>query len=419
MACGDFILAFPIHVTHFVLLPFLVSPADVPELTVLETKFGSFEHFVRGKLSDASKMWLDEAPTIFDGSAQAWSRVITCTKNLADNAALNVFGKVSEAFAKAHFAKEKQRLLNQAVFVSGAVQAANVTDPEKVKTETINAQRTTFTKKLNTCVQTQLAMVNDLFAQAHERFVRNTFRPQGVVADNRAKPVQTEIENGFKALLTSALVVIEDAIQSAAKRAQSVPNMALTAAMFVNPALGGSVYCGDNTVCMNGGRCVALNLCACPAEWKGASCTEPVDTCAALNIRCAGQTYCTAPNGEWQCNCPAGFAGLYCERYDPASPGTPQPTSPELPQIQLATPYTDVVSAALLSKLRRAQPFLQAQMPIRDFKMANAAQAAYDRAQAAKAINSASLLELEQDSRVEADVVDSHVARTSEDDMYL
>jgi hypothetical protein len=60
--------------------------------------------------------------------------------------------------------------------------------------------------------------------------------------------------------------------------------------------------------CKNGGSCIS-GKCNCPAGYTGTNC-EKYDPCAAVSCKNGGNCI------DGKCNCPEGFEGKYCEAYE-------------------------------------------------------------------------------------------------------
>lgn len=295
--------------------------ADCPDFASLEQKFGTFEQFVRSKTPDAVKVWLDSVPAAFDASSQAWNRAIHCTKNLADNAAVNVYGAVAHARSIEHFAKQK-RGLAKGQFFSTEPKAPKPLDVIQMEKDAKASNLQIFSKKLELCFATQQDLVKDAVIESTARLAMDVFRPEAALASTYMPKVQPAMVSGFRELLVQAKAVLADAVNAAANRALSMQVADAPTAAFMNPALGyalGSSYCGTHRACLNGGRCLADNQCACPLQWGGHSCSEPAAPCAAYNIACQHGGQCQAAMGQWSCACPPGTQGLYCERVVPAA----------------------------------------------------------------------------------------------------
>ncbi|KRY18790.1 Neurogenic locus Notch protein [Trichinella patagoniensis] len=84
---------------------------------------------------------------------------------------------------------------------------------------------------------------------------------------------------------------------------------------------------GNSNRCLNGGTCVpnvesSLGYrCHCPTDTAGLHCEiDSVDECATLKP-CKNGGICHNLVGQFQCSCPAKFAGHLCDLYDPTFPG--------------------------------------------------------------------------------------------------
>ncbi|XP_022101409.1 fibroblast growth factor receptor-like isoform X2 [Acanthaster planci] len=88
----------------------------------------------------------------------------------------------------------------------------------------------------------------------------------------------------------------------------------LTALQFV-PAQ--PQYCATNP-CMNGGTCMASPsmtdyFCACPMEYTGQNCTDPVLGICMPNPCLNNGTCMPSPGMTYRCTCPIGYSGMNCE----------------------------------------------------------------------------------------------------------
>ncbi len=317
------LLAYPcicrvlLHSSSF---PYHFAVSVVPDLATLELKFGSFEGFVRGKTDDRVKGWFDTVDGVFDDTAAAWRRATRCTKNLADNAAMLVYGDATHAKAMSHFANQKGQL-KHSYFTSKAPSPKKAPfDPVKEEAESKSRNLKTFSNKLEMCFTIQMEIAREAIRAAKARMRADPMRPETFLAADHSATAEDQIIKGFNDMRTAALEVLKKAIDDAAGRAVSLTFPDTPSTAFLNPSMNVNpqAYCGSHRACMNGGKCLAFGRCACPTDWTGPRCTEPLQTCAVYNVACENYGQCAGANGQWTCTCPMGYTGLYCERYNSA-----------------------------------------------------------------------------------------------------
>ncbi len=321
-----------------------LSASNVPDVQTLQAKFGTFEQVIRARGSPAVLRWLDTAPSAFDTANAAWGRSIMCTKNLADNAAVKVYGAVSHARAVAKNLIERSSVSQFQTFSDPRLEkASKPVDPavinknlasklEKAETKAFEL----YKKKLSTCFDSQRNITATGVKFAAERQRTDVFAmviPAG--AAHPSADATTQLTGAFDSLQKASEKILRNALRHAASAAQGAVLPASTPAALAfpsgayrsssgvfsssTPAPAGP-YCGAKRTCMNGGVCTSSIFdlsgrgeCACPPQWTGTSCTQMRDSCSALNIKCANGGACVTEHGAWRCACPVGFGGLYCE----------------------------------------------------------------------------------------------------------
>ncbi|XP_063791962.1 epidermal growth factor-like protein 7 isoform X2 [Pseudophryne corroboree] len=79
--------------------------------------------------------------------------------------------------------------------------------------------------------------------------------------------------------------------------------------------------------CQNGGTCVGVNRCGCPAGWTGERCQTDVDECKAGSHQCS--QICKNAAGSFHCACREGFSlsenGKSCHKVATTQPPPPPP----------------------------------------------------------------------------------------------
>uniref|UniRef100_A0ABM0MNC7 Protein kinase C-binding protein NELL1-like n=1 Tax=Saccoglossus kowalevskii TaxID=10224 RepID=A0ABM0MNC7_SACKO len=60
-------------------------------------------------------------------------------------------------------------------------------------------------------------------------------------------------------------------------------------------------------LCINSGRCVAPDICWCPAGYVGSYCQTDVDECASNNHGCHSNSVCINLPGSYYCQCKTGY----------------------------------------------------------------------------------------------------------------
>jgi hypothetical protein len=323
--------------------------SNVPDVLTLQAKFGTFEQVLRGRASPEVLSWLDEAPNAFDAANLAWRRAILCTKNLADNAAIKVYGAVSHARAVAKNLIDRSSVAQFQTFSDPKLQAQNKpVDPEVVgknldaklhKAETKAFEL--YSKKLTQCYDSQRSLTKAAVVFAAEHGSTNVFEAPSLPlpTGHPSHAAATQLTGAFDSLQKAASKILSNALRHAAGAARGavLPDTTPSALAFPTGAYratgphGGAVfssssaapasaYCGAKRTCMNGGVCASSifdlsgrGKCACPPAWTGPSCTQVRDACSAMSVQCVNGGACVTEHGAWRCTCPIGFGGLYCE----------------------------------------------------------------------------------------------------------
>lgn len=304
--------------------------AFVPDVPALELKLGTFERFVRAKTPDSVKQYLDSSPGVFDTSSQAWQRAIVCAKNLADNAAMNVFGAVAHAKSASHFAKQRSDLAKFQYFSSRPASLEKKSPViADVEAKASKKHETAALGRLAECVRVQQAIVGDTIAAAARQQASSPFLlPNQVISADAGKEAERVISAGIASLGALCRGVVSQAVRDAAAQGRAFAVADAPAVAFLTPAASaglGTHFCGAALACMHGGRCLAEGLCACQPQWTGRRCTVPAAACAVYGIQCTNGAPCqtVGATGDWTCRCPPGFEGLYCERAVTNAPAPP------------------------------------------------------------------------------------------------
>ena len=332
--------------------------SNVPDVLTLQAKFGTFEQVVRARATPDVLMWLDSVPSAFDTANVAWSRAIQCTKNVADNAAVKVYGAVTHARAVAKNLIERSSVAQFQTFSDPKLQAQNKpVDPavvnKNLETKLGKAQTKAvelYNKKLAQCYDSQRALTSSGIALAADRQRADVYQtPVPVAGDHPSKAAAPQLVGAFNSLQKAAEKILASAVHHAvgAARGAVLPE-ATPAALALShgniyastPSGAGAVfssstpapasaYCGAKRTCMNGGVCAGSifdlsgrGQCACPPAWTGPSCTQMRDACGALGVQCVNGGACVTEHGAWRCACPMGFGGLYCEDNSAAAAAT-------------------------------------------------------------------------------------------------
>lgn len=62
-----------------------------------------------------------------------------------------------------------------------------------------------------------------------------------------------------------------------------------------------------NQTCLNGGLCTSPGVCTCRKGYRGASCEQDLDECAAGLHTCKSYSYCVNMPGWYYCKCKPGY----------------------------------------------------------------------------------------------------------------
>ena len=98
-------------------------------------------------------------------------------------------------------------------------------------------------------------------------------------------------------------------------------NKDLIHSIFLKSLCNCSVLAICNPGCLNGGECVAPNVCACRRGYVGPSCELDLDECALDMDQCSRRAECVNMPGWYYCRCRKGYhsyrhdtnLGLLCQ----------------------------------------------------------------------------------------------------------